>query len=206
MPPALCKLFRINCNGSDRSGLEFAAGLRWLLLMKTLKFGRLVAAFAVALSVSHAEVHAQTQPQLTKPAIRIPASIKPAATVRPRTATPETYQGTPAPGTDADGDGAVDVRAGGTDCDDSNASRYPGATEVANKVDEDCNDTTLGVNGDQDGDGWIGMDYCNGTRCGADCNDQVFTVHPKAEELPNRIDDNCDGIVDNLRGSWWSPP
>ena len=174
--------------------------------MKKLKFGKLVAAIAVALSVSQAEGKAQTQPQLTKPAIRRPASIKPAATVRPRTATPETYQGRPAPGMDADGDGAVDFRAGGTDCDDSNPSRYEGATEVANKVDEDCDDTTFGVDGDRDGDRFIGWEYCNGTRCGADCNDQVFTVHPNAEELPNRIDDNCDGIVDNLRGSWWSPP
>jgi hypothetical protein len=23
--------------------------------------------------------------------------------------------------------------------------------------------------------------------------------------LPNRIDDNCDGLVDNLIGSWWTP-
>jgi hypothetical protein len=174
--------------------------------MKKPRFGQLVAAFLVVLSAGHQDGRAQSQPLLTKPIIRMAAPGQPAPTVRPGTAKPETYQATPAVCQDADGDGVASVACGGADCDDANASRYPGATEVANRVDEDCDDATLGVNGDQDGDGVVGGDYCNGVACGADCDDRVFTVHPKAEELPNRIDDNCDGIVDNLRGSWWSPP
>ena len=30
-------------------------------------------------------------------------------------------------------------------------------------------------------------------------------VRPDAQELPNRVDDNCDGIIDNLIGTWWTP-
>ncbi|GEL69797.1 putative metal-binding motif-containing protein [Myxococcus virescens] len=41
--------------------------------------------------------------------------------------------------TDADGDGYVSLLTGGTDCDDNNASIHPGATELCNDVDDNCN-------------------------------------------------------------------
>ena len=40
---------------------------------------------------------------------------------------------------------------------------------------------------------------------GTDCDDTRRWIHPGAVELPNKIDDDCDGEVDNLVGEWWSP-
>ncbi len=44
---------------------------------------------------------------------------------------------------DGDGDGYIDVRAGGDDCDDDDASINPGAREIANGVDDDCDGIVL---------------------------------------------------------------
>lgn len=58
--------------------------------------------------------------------------------------------------TDADGDGFEDVACGGSDCDDSDANRYPGNVEICDAlgIDEDCDGTTIGDR-DADGDGFI---------------------------------------------------
>lgn len=95
---------------------------------------------------------------------------------------------------DADGDGVIDGRCGGADCDDRNPDRYPGNTEVGNLVDEDCDPDTLGYDGD--GDGFISSMFCNGDVCGTDCDDRKYGVHPGAVEACNYVDDNCDGDVD----------
>lgn len=57
---------------------------------------------------------------------------------------------------DADGDGADSVATGGSDCDDNDARRYPGAAEICDAlgVDEDC-DLSTGGDRDADGDGEI---------------------------------------------------
>lgn len=44
---------------------------------------------------------------------------------------------------------------------------------------------------DLDGDGY--------TTCGGDCDDSNAAIHPNAAEACNMIDDNCDGIVDNVQ-------
>jgi len=101
--------------------------------------------------------------------------------------------------------------ANGADCDDTRASVHPGAPELCNGDDDDCNgqvDDGLTFSlyyVDLDGDGFGNpnayMSACaqpNGyVTNSADCDDSRTTVHPGAPELCNGIDDNCDGIVDN---------
>ena len=88
---------------------------------------------------------------------------------------------------DGDGDGHS-VCA--DDCDDTDADTYPGADELEDGVDNDCDgDIDEGTNAyDDDGDGFTENDD--------DCNDGDDAVFPDAEELPNGIDDDCDGVID----------
>ncbi len=101
------------------------------------------------------------------------------------------------PCVDADGDGARDAACGGTDCDDANPSRYPGAAEVcdAADLDEDCDPETFGFR-DADSDGFPDARCCNGTTCGDDCNDARPGVNLAVPEVCNAIDDDCDGRTD----------
>lgn len=57
---------------------------------------------------------------------------------------------------DADGDGYGATHCGGADCDDGNANRFPGNTEICESrgIDEDCDPTTVG-DLDRDGDGFL---------------------------------------------------
>ncbi len=73
------------------------------------------------------------------------------------------------------------------DCDDADATRFPGATEddCADPKDYNC-DGTVGY-ADADGDGFAACQ---------DCNDTDTTVHPGADELCNDIDDDCDASTD----------
>ena len=105
---------------------------------------------------------------------------------------------------DGDGDGeftasCLDPRGAplGTDCDDADALRYAGALEICDTAnrDEDCDATTLG-GVDSDGDGYVDARCCNGASCGDDCNDAVRGASPMGTEVCNRIDDDCDGRVD----------
>jgi hypothetical protein len=106
---------------------------------------------------------------------------------------------------DRDGHAAatcVDARgmALGDDCDDAQASVYPGALELCDSanVDEDCDATTRG-GVDVDGDGFEDARCCNGsgaTACGTDCNDAVRGANPMAVEVCNLIDDDCDTRID----------
>jgi len=100
---------------------------------------------------------------------------------------------------DVDGDGRDAVACGGDDCDDTDASRFPGNDEVCDTDDEDCNDATFGFV-DADGDGVSSVACCNAGACGADCNDANADIRPGALDGPpdacNTIDDDCDGSVD----------
>ena len=114
---------------------------------------------------------------------------------------------------DADGDGRGDARCMngrgdslGTDCDDANASRYPGNLEVCDiaGIDEDCDLETRGGL-DADLDGVEDARCCNPMRtadprpnCGLDCLDSVRSVNPTGTETCNGIDDNCSGVVDEI--------
>lgn len=86
--------------------------------------------------------------------------------------------------TDADGDGV----AAGSDCDDQDAERYPGASERwYDGVDQDC---LGGDDNDADGDG--DPDQAHG---GTDCDDQDPSVSGEAKEgwTDLGVDNDCDG-------------
>jgi thiol-disulfide isomerase/thioredoxin len=106
---------------------------------------------------------------------------------------------------DADGDGWW----AGSDCDDSDPTVHPGATELCNGVDDDCDGTVDDNAGtayypDLDGDGF-GADDAVVLSCtsvpglittGGDCNDSDPQVNPLGTESCNGLDDDCDGTVD----------
>ncbi len=106
---------------------------------------------------------------------------------------------------DADGDGVMSD----TDCDDSNASTYPGATETCNSVDDDC-DSAIDEAGavgevtsyqDSDGDG-VGNSSVSVEACdvpagyvsvGGDCDDEDATKVDDVDcATSSTRDPNCD--------------
>ncbi len=96
-----------------------------------------------------------------------------------------------------------------TDCDDTAMDVHPGATEVCNGVDDNCDGvvdegvtTTYYADTDDDtfGDPSATMDACEApsgyVSDSTDCDDTAMDVHPGATEVCNGVDDNCDGVVD----------
>ena len=127
---------------------------------------------------------------------------------------------------DADGDGFGDAGVSistcttpsgyvtdSTDCDDTDAAVHPGADEVCDGIDNDCDGTVDGpdsidattwyTDGDADGFGdddlsQIECDQPSGTvDVGGDCDDNDATAYPGATELCDGADNDCDGTVDN---------
>ena len=84
------------------------------------------------------------------------------------------------------------VTESGTDCDDEDATAYPGAPEVwYNNIDNDCAGD-LAADFDQDGDGQSSDQYG-----GQDCDDLNATVYQGAvEDTTDGIDNNCNGDID----------
>ncbi len=125
---------------------------------------------------------------------------------------------------DADGDGfgnAADTRLTCTaypgyvtnadDCDDTNAAAFPGATEVCNGADDDCDGVTddgaeawyfADADGDTWGDGDAGVWACpppaGYVTDSTDCDDSNAAIYPWATEVCNELDDNCDGYADEF--------
>jgi hypothetical protein len=89
-------------------------------------------------------------------------------------------------GVDADGDGWTDTCG---DCDDAEATTYPGADELCDSTDNDCNGSADDV--DLDGDTFID-ESCGGD----DCDDSNEAVNTAATEICNGIDDDCDGAAE----------
>jgi hypothetical protein len=90
--------------------------------------------------------------------------------------------------TDADGDG----HSSDTDCNDNDTSIWPGAPELCDGVDSNC-DGLADEDTDQDQDGYL---LCTDP---LDCDDTSASIFPGApEDRTNRLDDNCNGYVDEI--------
>lgn len=110
------------------------------------------------------------------------------------------------------------------DCNDSNPKIHPEAKEVCNDLDDNCNgEADEGENaadcrpfyrdGDGDGFGVGGDSRCLCKPLGifkaektGDCNDNNPEIYPGAYEYFDRIDNNCNGVVDENPGSMPPPP
>jgi hypothetical protein len=98
------------------------------------------------------------------------------------------------------------------DCNDYDADIHPGAEELCDQVDNDCNGQVdenskpLELWPDEDGDGhYATKDGVPVLGCvglagyaaeGGDCRPQDPSVHEGAEETCNYVDEDCDGQVD----------
>ncbi len=93
------------------------------------------------------------------------------------------------PSDDDDGDGyGADVD--NPDCDEGDRNTYPGAAEIFDGEDNDCdNIIDEGTTGyDDDGDSFSEND--------GDCNDYNDSAYPGAPERGDGVDNDCDGVVD----------
>ena len=120
---------------------------------------------------------------------------------------------TGSPTDDLDGDGSP----ASADCDDGDPAVHPGAEEICDGVDQNCDgevDEGLLQAGwvDGDGDGYGSgepADACAGLEGTAaqdgDCDDGDPAVHPGAEEACNGVDDDCDGAADDGSPITWYP-
>ncbi|MCB9759795.1 MAG: hypothetical protein H6739_08120 [Alphaproteobacteria bacterium] len=121
-------------------------------------------------------------------------------------------------GSDADGDGFYEDQ----DCDDGDAAAYPGAPELCDDRDNDCDGEVdeLPDDGpiwyaDADGDGYGSADYAL-PACtppagyidnSDDCNDLNALSYPGGEEWCDGDDNDCDGTVDEsgVDATIWYP-
>ncbi|WP_332668133.1 MopE-related protein, partial [Aeromicrobium sp.] len=86
---------------------------------------------------------------------------------------------------DDDADGYTEE---GGDCDDANPLANPGAEEVLNGLDDDCDGVVDAGLLDQDGDGY--------TTDAGDCDDTTGWVNPGMPEHCDDLDNDCDGDTD----------
>lgn len=114
---------------------------------------------------------------------------------------------------DIDGDGYYRDE---DDCDDARADIHPGAPEICDDLDNDCDgllddadpnidwSTAVTMYTDSDGDGHGTGDQPVRTcfwreglaETDGDCDDADHTVHPSSEELCGGVDEDCDGLFD----------
>lgn len=99
------------------------------------------------------------------------------------------------------------------DCNDQSSQVFPGANELCNGKDDNCDGIVdeadaigcVSLSIDLDGDGWGG----NETVClckvqpgyvtkSGDCNDADATISPQATETCNLADDDCDNQIDEV--------
>ena len=103
-----------------------------------------------------------------------------------------------------------------TDCDDTDPDVNPGATEICNGIDDDCDsliddqdpDVTGQItwyadnDGDDYGDPGFSVDACippndDFVTDNTDCDDSNPNINPGSSEVCNGIDDDCDNLIDD---------
>ncbi len=106
--------------------------------------------------------------------------------------------------------------ANADDCNDNQPSVHPGASEVCDDLDNDCDGSVdeglvfINYYSDNDHDGfgqYLMGNFCtppaNAATQSGDCNDWNASIHPGATEVCNWQDDDCDGSIDEGIGSSW---
>ena len=146
------------------------------------------------------------------------------APTTPTTPEPETLNGESCDGVDNDLDGLIDesydddndgftscgTKVDGSDvivdnvnrdCQPFNGGIYPGASEMCNGADENCNNL-FDESFDSDNDGYTtcgtktdGSDK-SVNNVGLDCNDNNKNINPGVKEICNLVDDNCNAQTD----------
>ncbi|MFT5684100.1 MAG: hypothetical protein ACI8RZ_005041, partial [Myxococcota bacterium] len=95
------------------------------------------------------------------------------------------------------------------DCDDTSANSNPAAEEICDELDNDCDGTVdegvtdtyyADVDGDSYGVSDMTTEACDlptgYSEIPGDCNDSAAAINPDALELCDKVDNDCDGTVD----------